>query len=176
MFRYALLTPLPYHDTSYSRLPQQVNHLGTALLSLVLLSPLKNTAAKTGSPSRLTIVSSEVHFWTPFNERKAPSILTRLNNPDSFKGMERYNTSKLLNILWMRELSSRVPANIVVVNAVNPGLCASTLHRNDPTPGLALLNKMIAWSPEQGGHNLSWAATQFGDVQGAYVTEQHVDK
>jgi len=153
----------------------QVNHLGTSLLSLLLLKPLKDTAAKTGSPSRLTIVASEVHFWTPFDERKAPSILARLDEKDSFRGMERYNTSKLLNILWMRELSSRVTGN-VVINAVNPGLCASALHRSDPTPGLAYLNKIFAWTPAQGGHNLTYAATQHVDEPGAYLTEQHLEK
>ncbi|CAN9247141.1 unnamed protein product [Alternaria alternata] len=153
----------------------QVNHLGTSLLSLLLLKPLKDTAAKTGSPSRLTIVASEVHFWTPFDERKAPSILARLDEKDSFRGMERYNTSKLLNILWMRELSSRVTGS-VVINAVNPGLCASALHRSDPTPGLAYLNKIFAWTPAQGGHNLTYAATQHVDEPGAYLTEQHLEK
>ncbi|KAL1799161.1 hypothetical protein ACET3X_003198 [Alternaria dauci] len=153
----------------------QVNHLGTSLLSLLMLKPLKDTATKTGSPSRLTIVASEVHFWTPFDEREAPSILARLDEKGSFRGMERYNTSKLLNILWMRELSSRVTGN-VVINAVNPGLCASALHRSDPTPGLAYLNKIFAWTPAQGGHNLTYAATQHVDEPGAYLTEQHLEK
>lgn len=40
----------------------QVNHLSTALLSLLLLPPLKATAAKYGKPSRLTIISLEMHI------------------------------------------------------------------------------------------------------------------
>lgn len=44
----------------------QVNHLATALLSLLLLPPLRASAAKYGNPSRMTITSSEVHMWTPF--------------------------------------------------------------------------------------------------------------
>jgi NAD(P)-dependent dehydrogenase (short-subunit alcohol dehydrogenase family) len=141
----------------------------------LLLEPLKSTAVSTGSPTRLTIVASEVHFWTKFDERKAPSILARLDESSSFKGMERYNTSKLLNILWMRELNSKITGN-VVVNAVNPGLCYSALHRSDPTPGLGLANKIFAWTPDQGGHNLTYAATQFADQPGAYISEQHLEK
>lgn len=40
----------------------QINHLGTSLLSILLLSTLRKTAGTTMRPSRLTIVSSEVHF------------------------------------------------------------------------------------------------------------------
>ena len=57
--------------------------------------------------------------------------------------MDRYNTSKLLNILWLRELSSKVGPNLIV-NGVNPGLCASTLHRSDTTPGINTFNKVFA--------------------------------
>ncbi|CRL25340.1 Short-chain dehydrogenase/reductase SDR [Penicillium camemberti] len=117
----------------------QVNHIGTALLSLLLLSPLQSS-----QPTRLTIVTSEVHFWTEFEAKDAPNILARLDEPSSFgKGMDRYNTSKLLNILWLRELSSKVGPNLIV-NGVNPGLCASTLHRSDTTPGINTFNKVFA--------------------------------
>ncbi|KAK7956463.1 NAD(P)-binding protein [Apiospora aurea] len=142
----------------------QVNHLGTAHLSLLLPPILRATAAHTSRPARLTVVASEAHFWTLFSERHAPSILQRLDEESSFKpgDMERYNTSKLLNILWTRGLSSRVAAEkngssgtaAVTINAVNPGFCASTL--------------------EQGGHCLTDAACRHGDQQGAYISEQEV--
>ncbi|KAK8080278.1 short-chain dehydrogenase/reductase SDR [Apiospora hydei] len=162
----------------------QVNHLGTAYLSLLLLPILRSTATHTSRPARLTIVASEVHFWTPFSERHAPSILQRLDEESSFKPgeMERYNTSKLLNVLWTRELSSRVaeerngssgPA-AVTINAVNPGFCASALHRSHAMPGQALINRLLAWTPGQGGHCLADAGCRHGDQQGAYISEQEV--
>ncbi|CAI7637154.1 unnamed protein product [Penicillium palitans] len=149
----------------------QVNHIGTALLSLLLLSPLQSS-----QPIRLTIVTSEVHFWTEFEAKDAPNILARLDEPSSFgKGMDRYNTSKLLNILWLRELSSKVGPNLIV-NGVNPGLCASTLHRSDTTPGINTFNKVFAWTAAQGGHNLVDAAVQHLQAQGAYLSEQAIKK
>ncbi|OQD72083.1 hypothetical protein PENPOL_c001G05057 [Penicillium polonicum] len=149
----------------------QVNHIGTALLSLLLLSPLQSS-----QPTRLTIVTSEVHFWTEFEAKDAPNILARLDEPSSFgKGMDRYNTSKLLNILWLRELSSKVGPNLIV-NGVNPGLCASTLHRSDTTPGINTFNKVFAWTAAQGGHNLVDAAVQHSQAQGAYLSEQAIKK
>lgn len=89
--------------------------------------------------------------------------------------MDRYNTSKLLNILWLRELSSKVGPNLIV-NGVNPGLCASTLHRSDTTPGINTFNKVFAWTAAQGGHNLVDAAVQHLQAQGAYLSEQAIKK
>ncbi|PLB50218.1 dehydrogenase [Aspergillus steynii IBT 23096] len=154
----------------------QVNHLGTALLSLLLLAPLQKTATERGSAPRLTIVTSEVHFWSKLPEKDAPNMLSRLDDPDSFgSGMDRYNTSKLLNVLWLRELSRRTGPD-VVVNGVNPGLCASSLHRSDSTPGKEQFNKVFAWSPAQGGHCLVDAAVRHQDDRGAYISEQTVKK
>ncbi|ROV86747.1 hypothetical protein VMCG_10913 [Cytospora schulzeri] len=153
----------------------QVNHLGTAFLSLALLQPLQRTAKAVGSQTKMTIVTSEVHFWTKFNERKAPHILDRMDDPGSFKkgNMDRYNASKLLNVLWLRELSDRAASSSrgVIINGVNPGLCASSLHRSHQE--VAVFNKMFAWSSEEGGHCLADAALQHGE-HGAYISEQVV--
>lgn len=99
-----------------------------------------------------------------------------MDEPDSFgEGMDRYNTSKLLNILWLRELSKKVSPDIVI-NGVNPGLCASTLHRSDSTPGANQFNKLFAWTPVQGGHCLVDAAVLHPTDRGAYISEQTVKK
>ncbi|KAI0972453.1 NAD(P)-binding protein [Xylaria arbuscula] len=151
----------------------QVNHLGTALLSLLLLGPLKATATATSSKTRLTIVSSENHFWVKFNEVNAPNTLECMDTKESFgSGMDRYNATKLLNVLWMRELSTRAGDN-VIINAVNPGFCQSSLHRTDPS-GSSFV-KLIGWTASQGGHCLTDAATQhLSDGHGAYISEQTV--
>ncbi|RYP70071.1 hypothetical protein DL771_005688 [Monosporascus sp. 5C6A] len=160
----------------------QVNHLGTALVSLHMLGPLDHTAKVTGSPTRLTIVSSENHFWAKFKELKAHNALAELDTSQAcFKGLdrvniERYSTSKLLNVLWTRELSARAEKLQldIVVNTVNPGFCASALHRSDPQAGKAV--KLIAWTAEQGGHCLADAATLHETERGAYISEQMVKK
>jgi NAD(P)-dependent dehydrogenase (short-subunit alcohol dehydrogenase family) len=76
-----------------------------------------------------------------------------MDDPSSFgSGMERYSTGKLLNILWLRELSSRVRnGGNILINRVNPGICASELHRSDTTPGVVLFNKIFASSLRLGG-------------------------
>lgn len=166
----------------------KVNHLGTAYLSLLLLPHLRTTAKQTCRPARLTIVASEVHFWTPFTERNTASILHRLDEESSFKpgDMERYNTSKLLNVLWTRQISSRAASSaaggsgsgsessFVTINAVNPGFCASALHRLHAMPGQALIIRMLAWTPAQGGHCLTDAVCRHDDQRGAYISEQEI--
>ncbi|KAI1318727.1 short-chain dehydrogenase/reductase SDR [Xylariaceae sp. FL0255] len=155
----------------------QVNHLSTALLSLLLLPPLTRTAQDTHTPSRLTIVTSEVHFWTPFDEKAAPSILERMDQEESFNkknAVERYSTSKLLLVLWTRELAARVNKSKVLINCVNPGICSTSLYRSDPTPGIGVVLKLFGWSPAVGCHTLTDAATSHDDDQGAYLSEQRV--
>ncbi|KAF1979894.1 dehydrogenase [Bimuria novae-zelandiae CBS 107.79] len=152
----------------------QVNHLGTSLLSLLLLPKLQISARNTKAPSRLTIVGSEGQFWRSFKEHRAPGILLKLDEQSFFpSGMERYYTTKLMNQLWMTELASRADSNDVIINSVNPGLCASSLHRNDASGAMKMFLKIFAWTSTQGGHCLANAATQ-GDaaVHGAYISEQ----
>ncbi|KAI1327284.1 NAD(P)-binding protein [Xylariaceae sp. FL0255] len=150
----------------------QVNHLGTALLSLLLLGPLQTTATATGAPGRLTIVSSENHFWVKLKEINGPDTLEHLDDEATFgKDMDRYNVTKLLNVLWMRELSVKASGN-VVINAVNPGFCKSGLHRHHP--GGASFAKMVGWTSAQGGHCLTDAAIMHAQDNGAYISEQRV--
>lgn len=147
-----------------------------------MLLPLDCTAKKLGSPGRLTIVSSENHFWAKFKELKAPNAIQELDTSRTcFEGLdklniERYSTSKLLNVLWTRELSTRIskiPVN-VIINTVNPGFCASSLHRADPSA--SKLTSLIAWTAAQGGHCLTDAVTLHGEEQGAYISEQVVKR
>jgi retinol dehydrogenase 12 len=44
----------------------QVNHLGTTLISLLLLPRLEQTAQKYGTKPRLTVVTSDRHFQITF--------------------------------------------------------------------------------------------------------------
>ncbi|KAF2796331.1 short-chain dehydrogenase/reductase SDR [Melanomma pulvis-pyrius CBS 109.77] len=153
----------------------QINHLGTSLVSLQVLPALIKTAKATSKPSRLTIVSSEGHFWIPFKERTAPNILARMDEKDAFgRQMSRYYTTKLLNVLWARELASKVEKRDVVVNAVNPGFCYSGLHRHEKTGIIKLFLWAFGWTTQQGGYCLVDALVQHGDSHGAYLSEQKV--
>lgn len=158
----------------------QVNHIGTALLSLLLYPILQQTAKKETRPTRLTIVTSVVHWWTPFNEYDSPSILARMDEEESMRignPHDRYGTTKLLNILWMRQLASEVDPTAVIVNAVDPGLCKSNLHRYENRTAIHIVSSLFSWTSAQGGHNIANAAVvQAADSHGAYVSSEQIIK
>ncbi|KAF2455432.1 hypothetical protein BDY21DRAFT_373501 [Lineolata rhizophorae] len=154
----------------------QVNYLSTALLSLMLFVPLRATARRTKKPGRLSIVSCEVHL-TPFRERSATKVLSHMNHKDTFTPFspERYYTTKLLNVLWGRELSSRTDPKEVIVNVVNPGLCRTEIHRYEESHSFRLFQRLFGWNPAIGGHCVADAAVVAdSDSHGAYISEMHV--
>jgi NAD(P)-dependent dehydrogenase (short-subunit alcohol dehydrogenase family) len=73
----------------------------------------------------------------------------------------RYYLSKLLQVMFVRELSSRLPTpTLVAVSAVNPGFCHSRLGREvDSNPFL----KLLARTTEMGSRTLVHAAIEPGE-------------
>ncbi|KAH0828016.1 short-chain dehydrogenase [Lanmaoa asiatica] len=110
----------------------QVNYLSMALLSILMLPHLIKSTTPSNA-SRLVIVSSEAHFMA--NKLKGatswPSILGKLNDEGYCTASKRYELSKLLGVMFVRELASRLPnPTPVSVSAINPGFCHSRLTRS----------------------------------------------
>lgn len=110
-----------------------VNVVSTFLLAFALLPKLTETAKKFNTRPTLTIVSSEVHEWASFSEAKDPNgkIFDNLNeavvNRKGVSLPNRYNVSKLLEVLFVRALCEKKPQDQIPVsiNLVNPGFCHS---------------------------------------------------
>lgn len=110
-----------------------VNHLGHFLLTNLLIDLLKKT-----SPSRIINVSSLYHKWGKIN----------FDDLDSDKGYDpgaAYAQSKLANILFTRELSTRLNGTGVTANSLHPGVVRTELGRH-VTKSLTLLKKIV-YSP-----------------------------
>jgi len=151
----------------------QVNYLSTALLSILMLPHL----IKTGTPesaSRLLIVSSEAHYLadTLKGADKWNGIIEKLNDQafcTSSVMQDRYNLSKLLEVMFVRELSSRLPnPTMVAISAINPGLCSSNLTRSIASTALLklavnTLNALMARTPEMGSRTLVHPAIMPGE-------------
>ncbi|KAI0183560.1 short-chain dehydrogenase/reductase SDR [Xylaria flabelliformis] len=167
----------------------QVNHLGTALLSLLLLPSLRKTTrtvrrATNLGPARLSITSSSVYSWIPPYELLRPEtadgILKWLDEPASFAkpepgGAKRYSLSKLLGVLWARELADHVSGDDeVIINFFNPGYCMSEFHRADPAAGADSMGRYVAWTAQQGGFHLTDALVMHPDSHGMYLSEQQI--
>jgi hypothetical protein len=86
-------------------------------------------------------------------------ILARRNR----RGMQmQYPKTKTSDILFVRELASRLPSNSpLIVNCLTPGLCRSGLRRSFPWPLswiYVVIDSIIAWSTERGSRQFIFAA------------------
>lgn len=152
----------------------QVNFLATALLSLLLLPVLQQSAAKFSRPGRMTITTSEMHEWTEFKQRSAPNLFAKLDDDASFSP-ENYNVSKLLLVMWVAQLATKVAADQVVVSCANPGLCWSKLHRDMDSAGLRVFKRTCAWTAVEGGYCLTNAMVAHdGQSHGKYISYQKI--
>ncbi|KZV62741.1 NAD(P)-binding protein [Peniophora sp. CONT] len=147
----------------------QVNDLSCALVCIGLLPLMLKTSADTVSAShrpRITVVSSGTHFWyKPHPEElSSPNYLLKLNDAEHCtpKVMaDRYPITKLINILFARELAERAGVSKVVVDSVSPGWCYSALRRNVgvmQSIQMSIMDTLIGQSTEVGGRQIAWAA------------------
>ncbi|KAH7923134.1 short-chain dehydrogenase [Leucogyrophana mollusca] len=163
----------------------QVNYLSTALLSILLLPHLVKSSS-TSSPSRLVIVSSFGHYLASSclkGSQEWKNVLEIMGG-ETLQGnsVDRYNLSKLLQIMFVRELAARLNTPTpVIVTAVNPGLCHSELAR-DVDSGFfkyilsAVKTVLIARTTEMGSRTLVHAAVAADehDRHGRYVSSCEV--
>jgi NAD(P)-dependent dehydrogenase (short-subunit alcohol dehydrogenase family) len=101
-----------------------VNHLGPFLLTNLLLPMLTASA-----PARIVNVASEAH-------KMGKLRLEDLDRPRGYGliGMPGYGATKLMNILFTRELARRLEGSGVTANSVHPG----TVNTNLGNPPKAL--------------------------------------
>jgi retinol dehydrogenase 12 len=117
-----------------------INHLGHFLLTRELVPSLS-------AVGRVVSLTSAMHF-------RADGIdFARVRRPTAFTGLAEYATSKLANVLFIRELGRRHPE--LRAYAVHPGLVRTRLI---PGP-LRALSTSSMLSPEQGADTVLWCAT-----------------
>ena len=141
-----------------------VNHLGTFLLTNLLLESLAH-----GAPSRIVVVSSEAHQATRLD-------FEDLQNEQVYFGLRAYAQSKLCNIFFANELHRRLHGTGIVANAMHPGFIATNLV-NEYYPLrflVAPIVKRFARTPLQGADSIVWlaASDEGGYLSGAYVIDR----
>jgi NAD(P)-dependent dehydrogenase (short-subunit alcohol dehydrogenase family) len=125
-----------------------VNHLAPFLLTNLLLNRLKASA-----PARIVTVASEAH-------RRNRIDIGDLTRPRDWTMMRAYGRSKLCNILFTRELASRLDPSEVVATCLHPGVVATGIGQRG---GLIELGwrvlKPFMISPEKGAETPVFLAT-----------------
>jgi NAD(P)-dependent dehydrogenase (short-subunit alcohol dehydrogenase family) len=97
----------------------QVNHLGHFLLTHLLRDLLEEAA-----PSRVVNVASDAHKLTRALDCEDLDFARR-----HYGGFRAYCATKLMNVMFSRELSRRWPAGGVTANALHPGFVASNFAK-----------------------------------------------
>jgi NAD(P)-dependent dehydrogenase (short-subunit alcohol dehydrogenase family) len=116
-----------------------VNHLAPFLLTNLLFDRLKASA-----PARIVTVASEAH-------RRKRIDVGDLTRPRDWTMMRAYGRSKLCNILFTRELASRLDPNEVVATCLHPGMVATGIGQR--------VLKPFMLSPEKGAETPVFLAT-----------------
>jgi NAD(P)-dependent dehydrogenase (short-subunit alcohol dehydrogenase family) len=143
-----------------------VNHLAYFTLTNLLLDELKASA-----PSRVVSVASGAHAWGALD---FDDLQTEKHH---YIGMRVYCNTKLMNILFTRELARRLEGAGVTANCVHPGAVHTGFGRNDP--GWFRLGVKI-WTPfmisaEKGARVMVWAASapEIAGTSGKYFFKNH---
>lgn len=142
----------------------QTNHLGHFLLTGLLRDRLVASG-----DARVVVVASDAHRWVrgglPFDD---------LESERRYRALRTYGRTKLMNILFARELARRWRDTGVTANAVHPGFVASNFAREGDTGFLGnvatVLGRPFARSPEQGARTSLYVASapELDGVTGRY--------
>lgn len=164
----------------------QVNYLSIALLSILLLPHLLRSAT-CDDPSRLVLVSSLGHYLVEpmlTDSQNWHHILGAISAEKfGVSGASRYNLSKMLQVAFVRELGARLPSPTpLVITAVNPGFCHSSLQRElEKYCLLRMVLVFVKWllrarTSEMGSRNLVYPAlaTNAQDLHGRYMSSCEV--
>lgn len=162
-----------------------VNVLSTFLLWLLLLPKLKQTAEVHHVRPHMSILVSEMHHFAAFAEQYTAadqSIIAALNAPKQYKSLDRYSTTKAIQILLFRHLCDVIrqaepdaeEKYPVVLNILNPGLCHSSFFRDNESFGISLMNWTMARSTEKGARTIVHAASAGSETWGEYLSDADV--
>ncbi len=98
-----------------------INHLAHFLFTHLLIDALKEAVN-----SRVVVVSSAAQGWASMK----PSLDDLNWETRKYKGMRAYGDSKLMNVMFARELHRRYAQDGIVANALHPGVIATELGRD----------------------------------------------
>ncbi len=144
------------------------NHIG----HFILVTGLLETLADNG---RVVMLSSDAHKST----RSGGVQLDNLDGSKGYQGWLNYGQSKLCNLLFAKELSTRVKPNQVAC-AVHPGVIQTNLARHMSTLtkiALSIGNPLFLKSIPQGAATQTWAAANPQSrevINGQYLADCNV--
>lgn len=143
-----------------------VNYLAGFLLTNKLLPQVK--AAPQG---RIIFVSSIVHT----SGKIELDDFERKNKP--FRTLPAYSTSKLAQVIMMKELANRLAESPVTANALHPGIIGSNIARDLPWP-LPNMSQFLFKGPKHGARTSIYLASdpKASELSGHYFVNKKIAK
>lgn len=142
----------------------QVNHLAPFLLTELLRERLVASA-----PARVVTTSSTAH-------RRGKVELDDLDSEARYSAWAAYSNSKLMNVLFTRELARRLEGTGVTATCFHPGLIASDFGRGHWFAELLWKSPLPRFmkKPEDGARTLVWLASspEVEGRSGGYYAER----
>lgn len=141
-----------------------VNYIGHFYLTQLLLPNLKKA-----NSARIVVVSSNGYKMARFD-------LSNLQPESKFSIIGNYGRSKMMTLLFARELSDRLSDTSITVNALHPGAVATSMGVNRKTGFGKIVYKFLRpffKTPEQGAVTSLYVATskEVEGVSGQYFIE-----
>lgn len=175
------------HETTIT-----TNVISTFLLAFLMLPKLKETASKFHTRPVLSIVTSEVHHWSPFTEARNAAeghIFDDFSDEKKAVMSDRYQMSKLCEVFIVRQMAAQRPTRSsssaaadpandypVTINMLNPGFCHSELTREvGAFHPLQLMKLLIARTTDVGSRTLVHAATCGPETHGQYMSDCEIE-
>jgi NAD(P)-dependent dehydrogenase (short-subunit alcohol dehydrogenase family) len=146
-----------------------LNHIGYFLLTNLLLETLKR-----GKNARIVSVSSGAHLAAKIN-------FDDLQFEQKFSGWAAYCTSKLMNVLFTKELSRRLAGTGVTANCLHPGF-VNTGFAGDSSDffgrALNFVKNFAAITPEKGAETMIYlsSSTDVANMTGEYFEKKKIAK
>ncbi len=143
------------------------NYLGHFLLTTLLLSAIESSA-----PSRIVVVGSEAYRLAGPVDPEGFEDLGEYRRPGSFR---TYGMTKLLEMMFARELARQLAGSGVSVNSVDPGTVSTGLYADIPVMrhiAPALSRTPAVRTPEQGARMIVRLAddAEFAGITGRYFS------
>ncbi len=126
-----------------------LNHMSYFIITNLLLDRLRATAG-----ARIVSTASDAHSGARLN-------FDDLQSARGYSGFAVYGRTKLMNILFTRELARRLAGTGVTANCLHPGFVATRF--GDQSGGFMSLGIRVAknfgLTPEQGAETIIWLAS-----------------
>ncbi len=140
----------------------QINVLSTALMALLLLPKVRETAVAEGPSGfvpHISFVNSAAHREVDPKDLPAEgsgeTLIQRLDDESKFDTRKEYFLVKLAGIFVVRGLAERIGNDRIVVNASCPGLCKTNMGRDFPLAARVFMsvNYFFLWPIGRAGQS-----------------------